>query len=153
MAAGFTIETKKIPQLQKRLETLAAEQIAEALLSPVLEIECLINLSDISQNLYEQLVQFEPFGVGNPRPVLAAEDVTIAQWRVVGKDERHVKLTVSSGKSQAASLDAIFFNGADTFANLDTQKPADIAFQLDENEWNGHKSLQLVVKDIRPTKI
>jgi single-stranded-DNA-specific exonuclease len=149
MAAGFTIETKKIPQLQKRLETLAAEQIAEALLSPVLEIECLINLRDISQNLYEQLVQFEPFGVGNPRPVLAAEDVTVAQWRVVGKDERHVKLTVSSGKSQATSLDAIFFNGADTFANLETQKPVDVAFQVDENEWNGRKSLQLVIKDIR----
>lgn len=152
MAAGFTIETKKIPQLQQRLEALATEQIAEELLSPVLEIECLINLGDISQGLYEQLVQFEPFGVGNPRPVLATEDVQIAQWRFVGKDERHVKLKVASSQQPAASFDAIFFNGAETLADFDIPKPIHIAFQVDENEWNGKKNLQLVVKAIRQTE-
>jgi len=152
MAAGFTIETEKIPQLQQRLETLAQEQIAEELLSPVLEIECQVELADIDQGLYAKLDQFEPFGMGNRLPVLAAGPVKIVEWRLVGKDERHVKLQLKakSYKLEAVTLDAIFFNGTDPFANLDTQKPVDVAFQVDENEWNGRTGLQLMIKDVRP---
>jgi len=163
MAAGFTVETKKIPGLQKRLESLAAEQIAEDLLSPVLEIECLIELGDIDQDLYEELEQFEPLGIGNRRPVFAVKNTKVAEWRLVGKDERHVKFKVASSQQPrprrgeaeggpAASFDAIFFNGADAFVSLDSQEPVDVAFQVDENEWNGRKNLQLMVKDVRPTK-
>jgi len=150
LAAGFTIETAKIPEMQKKLEKLALKEIAEELLSPSLEIEGEIKLTDINQELYQTLELFEPFGIGNRRPVFAGKQVQVVDWRIVGRDEKHLKMRVRENSGQGANsiLDAIYFNGAEQAKDLDLTQPIDVAFQIDENEWNGRKSLQLMVKDI-----
>lgn len=154
MAAGFTIETAKIPQLQRRLEVLSAEQIVEDLLFPALEIESEISLEDVTWPLQDMLQKFEPFGLKNKRPVFAVGKAGVIDWRVVGREARHVKmrlgqLTETGGEKN--SIDAIFFNGADKTVDLDLSQPVSIAFQVDENEWDGKKSLQLIVKEVRQT--
>ena len=147
MAAGFTIKTNKLPEIQKKLENLAIEQISEDLLLPNLEIECEIDLGDINYQLYRVLEKFEPFGIGNRRPVLAAKKINIIEYRNVGRDGKHVRLKL---KAEGVEIfEAIFFNGAKKVALLDSSQPVDVAFQIDENNWNGQKSLQLVIKEIR----
>lgn len=146
MAAGFTIETAKIPKLQKRLGEMAAEQIAEELLNPCLEIEAEIELTDVDKSLYSRLCRFEPFGLGNRRPVFCSRNMEVVSSRAVGRDEKHFKMRVKT-QGKGPYFEAIFFNGADKVKALDLARPVDLAFQIDENEWNGQKSLQLVVKD------
>ena len=150
LAAGFTIETVKIPLMQKKLEKLALKEIAEELLYPSLEIECGIKLADINQKFYQTLELFEPFGIGNKKPVFAGKQVQVVDWRVVGRDENHLKMGVRENSEQEAGpiLDAIYFNGAEKAKDLDLTQPVDVAFQIDENEWNGRKSLQLMIKDV-----
>ncbi len=111
---------------------------------------CKIELSDIDIELYQKLKEFEPFGMGNRRPVFMAEDAGVTDWRKVGRDGKHVKLRIKNLESRI--LDAIFFNGGEQIEELDLTKPLLVAFQIDENEWNGKKSLQLLIKDLRPTK-
>jgi len=151
LAAGFSIETAKIPVMQKKLEKLALKEIAEELLYPRLEIECEIKLDDINQKFYQTLELFEPFGIGNKRPVFAGKQVQVVDWRVVGSDEKHLKMRVRENSDQGANsiLEAIYFNGAEKAkGDLDLAQPVDVAFQVDENEWNGRRSLQLMVKDV-----
>lgn len=153
-AAGFTIETKKIVRVKKKLTKIAQEKIADQLLTPVLQVDCLIKLKDINIDLFKQITKLAPFGFGNKKPVLAVKKVKIINCQPVGREGKHLKLIIGNEKSaqniklSSNYLEAIFFNGAKNIASLDLQKPVDLAFQIDENNWNGQKSLQLLVKDV-----
>jgi len=174
-AAGFTVETEKLPEIKQKMENLAMEQIPDELLSPVLEIDCEIVFADITQKLYKEIEKFEPFGFGNTKPKFLTKGIQIVEARQVGKEGKHLKLClrqpvtshqpparVSSQQPAASSqkektgnwkleaeIDGIYFNGGYLFEELDYRKPIDVVFNIDENEWNGQKNLQLVVKDIK----
>lgn len=141
MAAGFTVETKNLPAIQKRLEHAAEEKITEDMLIRTIRIDMELPLSDITQKLWEELETLAPFGMGNPEPVFATRGVTVEESRLVGAAGKHIKLRVSG-------FDAIAF-GMGSFSPL-LKKGAivDIAYTIDMNIWNGRKSLQLKLRDI-----
>jgi single-stranded-DNA-specific exonuclease len=149
MAAGFTVETKNIKALQEKLEQLSMDKLPDELLVRSLKIDCLLDLSDITQTVYDKIQKLGPFGMGNPEPVFAALGVTIDDIRSIGKDGKHLKMKVSQNNSQR--FDAIAFGMAPEWGSLDIGTQIDIAFTVDENEWNGRKSLQLKVRDIKRT--
>lgn len=87
----------------------------------------------------------EPFGPENTRPIFLARQVKNNGWSKIVK-EQHIKFSLVQ--------DSILFNGigfglADKFHLLENEKPVDIVFSLDENDWNGSKHLQLRVIDLR----
>jgi len=156
-AAGFTIQTSKIDIFRQTLITTANTTIDPSLLQPSLEIDCQVDLSDLDLDLYDRLQTFEPFGIGNPRPVFATT-AQITELRTVGRDYQHLKLKLTPFKGQSLkgqhqstskqNIDAIGFNLAAANQGL---KPGDItnlAFKLDKNEWNGHTNAQLIINDI-----
>ena len=87
----------------------------------------------------------EPFGPDNLRPVFLARGVTDTGFSKIVK-ELHLKFSL---RQQGATLSGIGFNMADKMELLADKKPVDIVFKLDENEWNGEKSLQIRVMDVR----
>jgi len=142
MAAGFTVETKKIAQLKKRLELEALRLISEDLKNRSLKIDCELNFSAISQEVFDKLQTLAPFGAGNSQPVFVAKGVKVESARLVGND-KHLKLKLShSGKI----FDAIFFGAGDKKINVGDE--IDVVYLLDENIWNGNKTLQLKIRDI-----
>ncbi len=141
MAAGFTVETKNLSELQIRLERLADKKLSETLLTRELRVDMELPAGAVTGALWQQLREFEPFGFGSPEPVFATRGVTVSDARVVGADGKHLKLRVSS-------LDAIGFGMGNVYPLLKSGTVIDIAYTIDMNLWNGRKSLQLKLRDI-----
>ena len=85
----------------------------------------------------------------NPRPVLATRRVRVDDARRVGRDENHLAFRVRDGKS--LPLSAIAFRMGDRLDAI-TGRIVDIAYYPQINEWNGLRSVQLVVSDVQPTE-
>lgn len=147
MAAGFTVETKHLGSLKKRLEDIAEKELDDNKLMKVLKIDAEIALNVISEDLWKKIQAFAPFGFGNPEPVFATRGVTTEDARLVGKDGKHLKLRITSHVSRVA-LDAIAFNLGSLYSQLKPDHPVDIAYTIDLDTWNGNKRLQLKIKDI-----
>lgn len=146
MAAGFTTETVNLEALQEKLEKLAEEVLTEDHFVRVLKIDMEIPFSVIDQNLYNSIQNLSPFGMGNPEPTFLSSGATVENLRIVGKDKKHLKLLLTDGKSK---LEAIAFNGVEKAADLKIGDKIDIAYTVDENIWNGNKTLQLKIKNVR----
>jgi single-stranded-DNA-specific exonuclease len=142
MAAGFTVETKNLEKLQRRLESLAEKQLTDDMLVRELRIDTELPLTSITEGFWEKLRAFEPFGFDNPEPVFVTRGVTLDDFRLVGKDGKHLKLRVSS-------FDAIAFGMGDIHPKLKNSMTLDIAYTIDMNVWNGNKKLQLKIKDMQ----
>ncbi|WP_152269721.1 single-stranded-DNA-specific exonuclease RecJ [Agriterribacter humi] len=146
-AAGMTMLPEHVEAFSNKFEEVVAAQIKPAQLIPVLFIDAVIELADIKPVLYKIICQMEPFGPENLRPVFVCRNITDTGYSRVVK-EQHIKFSI---KQDNTVISGIGFNMAQHFSILQSKKPADIVFTIDENEWNGEKSLQLKVIDLRPS--
>lgn len=147
MAAGFTIETKNIPKLQKKLTRLAEKELDDEKLIRVLKIDAEISLDMVTPELWKTLQQLSPFGFGNYEPVFASRGVMISDIRIIGATKKHLKLKIKA-PGPTESIDAVAFNMAGEYGKVQPNTIVDIAYTIDMNEWNGRRNLQLKVKDI-----
>jgi single-stranded-DNA-specific exonuclease len=151
MAAGFSIETKKIEAFKQSLLQTATKKINPEKLVASLTIDVTINITDVTDDLFYQLEELKPFGTGNRQPVFCSYQVRILEAKALGKDNNHLRLSIQT--PEGTHLSAIGFNLAQTPAAqtlINTPSPhADIAYTIDENIWNGRRSLQLKLKDVK----
>lgn len=145
LAAGFTVVNENIPALHQKLLKLAGDTLNGQSLVPTLDIDVVVDINQLHESLVNQLSLLEPCGNGNPQPVFMCRDVHIMDYRTVGKDDSHLKLKLS--RTGQPPLDAIGF-GLGGWAK-DIPPRIDIAFQLEINEWNGRRTLQANLQDIR----
>jgi single-stranded-DNA-specific exonuclease len=144
-AAGLTMLPENLDAFTKRFEEVVSATIPEHLLIPEIVIDAEINLSEITENFYTIISRMEPFGPENMRPTFVARNCTDFGYSKIVK-EAHLKFVV---KQHETILNGIGFNMADKFPLIMNNKPVDIVFKIDENVWNGNKSLQLMVVDVR----
>jgi single-stranded-DNA-specific exonuclease len=142
MAAGFTFETKKLQLLQKALEDKAELLLNNKLLTRSLKIDLEIPLSLIDTELYKSLQQLSPFGMGNPEPTFLSKNVEVEDVRKIGMEGKHLKVRLKN-------IDGIAFGLGEMFSKIKIYDKINIAYTIDENEWNGEKRLQLKIKDIK----
>lgn len=145
MAAGFSVETSRILDFTKAISEKAEKVVTEEILKRYLKIDMSLPFEMITKELISEIDKLEPFGMGNPEPVFATENVEIMEIRKIGREQNHLKLRVVKN---SVIFDAVAFGMADK-SDLSEGDTADIAYQISENEWNGKKSLQLKIKDIR----
>ena len=143
-AAGFTVRNENVGELLSRLQAIAERELSGVDLRPVLVADMELGLDALSFEMYDHLQYLEPTGYGNPQPVFVSRDVQIKSSRTVGRDQSHLKLTVTDGK---VTIDAIAFRLGDLKSELPSR--VDLLYNFEINEWNGRKSLQLNVKDIK----
>jgi len=144
-AAGMTLLPEQVELFSQKFEEIIAATIPEHLLVPEIIIDAEIVFSDISQTLYNIITQMEPFGPDNMRPVFIARNVVDSGWSRIVKEE-HVKFSL---QQKDIVFSGIGFGMADKFHLLQSKHTLDVVFTLDENEWNGNKSLQLRIIDCR----
>lgn len=147
-AAGMTLENDKVDAFCQKFEEVVSASIHPELLIPEIVIDAEISLMDIKQSFYDIICQMEPFGPDNLRPVFVAKKVYNTGWSKVVK-ENHIRFVLQQG---TAKITGIGFNMAEKMPLLEAGKAVDVVFKLDENEWNGEKSLQLKVIDVRITE-
>lgn len=144
VAAGFTVATDRLPEVEARLLALAREQLAGMSLAPTLQVDAVTPLEDLSWDLYHALERLEPFGYGNAVPVLASRNARVMDCRAVGADGRHLKLRLADARGVV--WDAIAFRQGEWIGRLPRQ--IDVAYMLESNAWNDRVNLQLNVQDI-----
>jgi single-stranded-DNA-specific exonuclease len=144
-AAGFTIANDDLDELAHRLRERAAERLAGVELTPVVSVDAEVELSQMSWDLQRELATLEPCGYANPHPLFLSKNARVAGHRAVGNDGKHLKLTLSDGRS---TWDAIAFRQGDWANKLPDH--IDLVYHLEVNEWNNRRQLQLNVQDIRP---
>jgi len=148
-AAGLTLELDKIDAFRNKFEEIVSATIHPELLIPEIVIDAEINFTDIQWPFYNIIQQMEPFGPENLRPVFVAKKVWNTGWSKIVKED-HIKFSL---KQNNIVFTGIGFKMADKFHLLEMKKPVDLVFKIDENEWNGNKTLQLRVIDFRISEL
>lgn len=144
-AAGLSLDADKVDSFRDKFESIVSERISPELLIPELVIDAVVELEDLTEKFFSITRQMEPIGPDNPKPLFLVRKVTDTGHSRIVK-EQHIKFSLRKGDR---SFQGIGFGMADKFELLSNAKPIDIVFTLEENEWNGNKSLQLRVTDIR----
>lgn len=138
-AAGFTIANENIASFIERVEKITSDLPEEV--EQVLEIEAEVESKKLSKSLYEKISQFEPFGFGNPKPVLATRNMEVTNLRTVGEG-KHLKCKLDG-------IDAIGFGMGSWSKLLQIGQLINAAYVLDLDTYNGYEKLQLKLKDLR----
>ena len=144
-AAGMTIELDKIEAFRNKFEEVVSTTIQPELLLPEIVIDAEIKFKDITWSFYNIISQMEPFGPENLRPHFLVKNVSDTGYSRILK-EQHLRFVL---RQDNLSFTGIGFGMAEKLPLLQMKKPVDIVFKIDENEWNGQKSLQLRMVDIR----
>jgi single-stranded-DNA-specific exonuclease len=129
-----------------RFEEVVSATIAERCLTPEIEINAELNIEDITPRFFNVLKQFSPFGPHNMKPIFVTKQVRDSGWsKVVGND--HFKFSVK--KENSYTLGGVGFGMASLSETVKSGKPFDLCYTLEENEWNGRKRIEMLVKDVQ----
>jgi single-stranded-DNA-specific exonuclease len=144
-AAGMTLQIEQIDAFRNKFEEVIAASIEPHLLIPEIVIDAEISFKDIKFPFFNILCQMEPFGPENLRPLFIARRVVDTGFSKIVKED-HLRFSV---RQDGVILTGIGFNMANKYALVKQRQPIDVVFKIDENEWNGQKSLQMRVVDVR----
>ena len=144
-AAGLSLLPENIPAFTEKFEAVVAASIQPHQLIPEIIIDADILFNEITPSLYKIICQMEPFGPDNMRPIFVTKNVSDTGFTKIVKD-LHIRFVV---KHLDKTFTGIGFNMADKFHILESKKPFDLVFTIDENEWNGETNLQLKIIDLR----
>jgi single-stranded-DNA-specific exonuclease len=144
-AAGVTIARDRVPDFAARFNEVARSLLTPEDLVPEIRVDLEVNIDGINERLESLFRHFEPFGIGNPAPVLLARNVTLAAPpRVVGKDG--LKLVLDTG---TGSLEALGWGLAPRAPEFHAGSKVDVAFRLERDEYRGESYLQARIADVR----
>ncbi|MCZ6918279.1 MAG: single-stranded-DNA-specific exonuclease RecJ [Gemmatimonadetes bacterium] len=146
MAAGLTIHRDRIDAFREAFNAIARAELSKDDLVNVQRVDVTASVDRLDPDLERLLRHLEPCGMGNPAPVFAVMGARAADVREVGNN--HLKFRI---EDQTGGLDAIAFERADRVPVEWLQGPVDVAFRLEENEFQGRVSLQARVVDLRPS--
>ena len=146
-AAGLSIKKENLPQFIDAFEKVVSESIDEDQLTPKINIDMVIDINDADDKLYRIIKQFAPFGPKNLPPIFVSKGVIDNGYgKQVGEDKTHLRINAKRNKGTIAGIG---FGMGDYFEIIKDDQSFDVCYSIDENEWNGKKSLQLRVRDIK----
>jgi single-stranded-DNA-specific exonuclease len=144
-AAGLSILPKEIDALRERLTQAAIEVLSEKDYIPVLNIEARVSMTQVDDDLVNELTTLEPYGMGNPRPVFSCEHVQVVSARQIGKEGTHLRLNLGQDGKEAIAL---AWNKGDLAGKV-ARVMVDVAFQPEFNVWQGRQSIQFKLQDLK----
>lgn len=145
-AAGLQVEATRIAAFRAAINEWAEQRLGPDDLRPRLWLDGALTFGDITSQLAEQLAALAPFGPGNPRPVFQTSGVEIVDGPRRLKD-RHLKIAF---RQDRRVFRAVAWNAADREAALlERRAGVDLAFSLEENEFQGERFLEMRVEDFR----
>jgi len=149
-AVGFTIDTENIDLFRNRINNMVESEYTKCENQSVLEIDEVLSADDITFDLFNELMIFEPTGAENQKPKFSILNTSIINPIAIGKDKNHIKFAITS---KFGIFDVIGWELADkSFRILEKSNYVDIVFTIDDNYFRGDKSLQLIMQDIRASR-
>ena len=145
-AAGLTIKQENIDPFRALINRFADQTFEKENLKPTIDIDCDVPLSQVTLDLVNIVESMQPFGEGNPQPVLCSRRLrVIGRVAVLGKGT--LKFWVTDG---IASISVVGFGMAASYKDIvEEGLPVDIAFNLAIDDWNKAPTPQLMLKDVK----
>jgi single-stranded-DNA-specific exonuclease len=145
-AAGLSLEAARVKEFRRAVNDVADETIGPQDLMPTLHIDGDLTFRGITGGVTSGVASLAPFGAGNPRPVFAARGVEIVDGPRKLK-ERHLKLAL---RQQGRVFRAVAWRAAERHDYLTEHKAAlDVAFSLEQNQYNGETYVELTIADLK----
>jgi len=149
-AAGLTLKKENIKPFMERFEQYVNSTITEEQLVPRIFIDTELSFSEINDEFFKTMSQFQPFGPENMSPVFVSRNVfDTGSGRMVGSSGEHLKLDLCQESTGQKSFSAIAFSQANHFEYIRGGNPFDICYSLEMNEFRGNRNLQLNIRDIK----
>jgi len=149
-AAGLTMKKENIRPFMERFEKYVTSTITEDQLVPRIFIDTELSFSEINEDFFKTMSQFQPFGPENMSPIFVSRNVfETGSGRMVGSSGEHLKLDLCQESTGQKSFSAIAFSQANHFEYIKGGNPFDICYSLEMNEFRGNKNLQLNIRDIK----
>ncbi len=146
-AAGFTLPTAKLPQLQQMLSDIASSQLKGVDLRPRLDIDADVTLNELTGDAFRIMQKLAPFGRGNPQPVFLSRRIEVMDCRTMGNSGEHLRLRL---KQNGAQWDGVAFRSGEYLAEISS--PLDIVYNLEVDRWRGQERLRLNILDFARAK-
>jgi single-stranded-DNA-specific exonuclease len=138
-AAGLSIREGNIERFREMFDKAVSD--SSAAYEPELIVDCELGLDKVTEELITELGLLEPFGIGNPEPVLMSSGVRVVSQRIY--KDKHLGLKLSYGTK---TLDGIWFNAP---TSSDLPDTIDLVYTPEFNRWNGRQNVQLRILDAR----
>jgi single-stranded-DNA-specific exonuclease len=142
-AAGFTIQNDRFEEFTQCIKDIAKRKLGSLELAPVIQADIEIQLADLKPSILDYLELVQPTGMGNRQVTFVSNDLKVIRSKPVGRDNSHLKFTVTDGK---VIYDAIAFRLGHLADNLSER--VNLLYTFEVNEFNGESRLQLNVRDI-----
>lgn len=147
MAAGLKIEAARVVAFREAFAARAAQLLTSRDMLPKLTIDDEVSLGQLDEPLVRDLSRLEPFGAGNPAPLLATAELdVIGEPRTVGGKGTHLQVTLGDGRMQCKG---IAFGQAGIKPTLLDQRRCRVAFKPIINEWNGRRTVEMQIVDFQ----
>lgn len=145
-AVGLSILPEYINIFEEKLNQFAKEKLSTEDIRPQIPIAEELQLQEIDTEFMSWLKKFAPFGPKNMNPIFASKKVMVVGYPyIVGTN--HLKIKT---KQNGNTLGLIGFNMGEVAHFLKKGTYIDIAYSLEENEWNNNVEIQGKLKDILP---
>ncbi|MFY9295176.1 MAG: single-stranded-DNA-specific exonuclease RecJ [Caldicoprobacterales bacterium] len=144
-AAGFKLAESNIDSLRQHLLDYCDKAIDDTMLIPKYSYDIDLKSDDITYDLVKELEALEPFGIGNPSPYFLLSNVRLETNRQVGKDGRHLMMSIELGHRL---WDGIAFDMGQRSETLSAANRVSMVTGIEKNEWKGISKIQFNVKQI-----
>lgn len=139
-AAGLTLSTDNIASLRKKLNEIYNTNLRlkdqQQQLLP--KVDAVARLDEITEELVVEIAKLEPFGHGNPEPILESHDLTVVGFRKMGSEGQHIKLDLSDGNNNLCFLS---FNAPEHYF-VAVGERVNVKYNLMINDWRGNRTIE-----------
>jgi single-stranded-DNA-specific exonuclease len=145
-AIGIKINKNNIEKLRKEINNYAKKMLSAEDLIPKINLDVKLKLSQVDEELIDEINKLTPFGMGNPKPVFYSTNLSLEDEPRILK-EKHIRMELCDGSE---IIDAIGFNMAHFYDEImKNQEQINVVFFPELNEWNGDETMNLVLKDMK----
>ncbi len=146
-AGGCAFKIAQADKIKSGLNNYAKNILTPELLLKKIQIDTEVKLNDINWNLIDWLEKFKPWGMANSRPKFVSKNILVQNIILMGQNQEHLKIIVSSSESGSERLPLLLFRHNGFAQNIKIGDTLDIIYEADVNEWNGNREIQLMLVD------
>ncbi|MDY2685057.1 MAG: single-stranded-DNA-specific exonuclease RecJ [Selenomonadaceae bacterium] len=147
-AAGLSVEASKIPAFREAFCSYARQHLSDEDYIPIISVEAEWPPERLTEEQVEDIARLEPYGMGNPRPVFGVRNARGWGARAIGRDNTHLRFNVGAKDRPVAAL---YWRHGD-LAGAVEREALDLLYEPQIHEWNGQKSIQIVLEDMAPAR-
>lgn len=145
LAAGLSLARGQVDEFRRAVNEYIKANETEDTWTHVVAADLELQPADVKMKLAEELLLFEPYGMSNPTPLFMMRDVTVVTQRAIGNGS-HVKFRL---EKDGILLNAVMFHAGYEAFGYNPGEKIDVLFNADINEYNGSRTVQLILRDTR----